>query len=117
MDSETSLETSWTMQLSSQSDGSTILIPYFLYNPATPPTLQTFDPQPWLSLEACALGGEFDRARIRLASDGIPCIVVITGLGPKRALLPIAVEREGEWLRVYLYQGSTPLRVDARRVP
>jgi hypothetical protein len=115
VDAQTSLDATWAMRTQTETDASTALIPYYLLKPATAPVAQTFDPQAWLSLEACALRGEFTRSRIQLGADGMPCVVVATGIGPRRALLPVAIEREGEWLHVHLYYRGTDLRVDARR--
>jgi hypothetical protein len=56
---------------------------------------------------------------VRIASDVAACTALAPGIGPQAALLPLTVEREGEWLRVRLYadQARGPeAREEARRV-
>lgn len=115
-DAENSLDATWAMQTRVESDGSKALIPYYQLKPTAPPAADAFDSQTWLSLEACALRGDFGKSRIRASADGMPCVVVATGVGPRRILLPVAIEREGDWLRFHLIYLGTDTRVDARRV-
>ncbi|MGH8123865.1 MAG: hypothetical protein ACREPT_13975, partial [Rudaea sp.] len=76
-----------------------------------------FDEAQWLSLEACALRGDFGKSSIAARSEGEPCAAAAIGIGGKRAFLPASIEREGDRLRVQLIFRGTPLRVDARRLP
>lgn len=115
-DAENSLDATWAMQTRIEGDGSKALIPYYQLKPPAPPAADAFDAQTWLSLEACALRGEFGKSRIRAGADGMPCVVVATGVGPRRILLPVAIEREGDWLRFHLIYLGIDTRVDARRV-
>jgi hypothetical protein len=75
-----------------------------------------FDQKQWLSLDACALGGRFAASRIvaQAPADEM-CVAETMGLGGKRAFLPTAVEREGNWLHVQLIYFGKPWRVDAQR--
>jgi hypothetical protein len=75
-----------------------------------------FDQKQWLSLDACALGGQFAAARIvaQAPADEM-CAAATMGLGGKRAFLPTTVEREGNWLHVQLVYFGKPWRVDAQR--
>jgi hypothetical protein len=117
-DPDISIDTTWAVQTHTEGDGSLSLIPHYLLKPpAAPPAAQGFDPQAWLSLEGCALRGEFGKARIQAAADGMPCMVVATGIGSQRALLPVAIERQGESLHLdFIYRGADT-QIDARKSP
>ena len=114
---ENAFDQTWAMQTRLEHDGSTSLIPYYQYKPKGLATVATFDPKTWLSLEACALRGEFTKARIRGMSEGEPCVAVTMSLGPIRTLLPVGIDREAEWLRLDLNYRGARTRIDARRVP
>lgn len=113
---ENAFDQTWAMQTRLEHDGSTSLIPYYQYKPTGPATVATFDPKTWLSLEACALRGEFTKARIKGMSEGEPCVAVTMSLGPIRTLLPVGMDREGEWLRLDLNYRGARMRIDARHV-
>lgn len=66
---------------------------------AQPGTGKSFDPKQWAALDACTLRGTSSRARADVAA----CAAIVPGLGVQAALLPIAFEADGEWLRVRLY--------------
>ena len=117
VDAENTFDQTWAMQTRVEYDGSRSLIPYYQYKPTAPATVATFDPKTWLSLEACALRGEFGKARIKGMSEGEPCVAVTMSIGPIRTLLPVGIDREGEWLRLDLNYRGARTRIDARRVP
>jgi hypothetical protein len=116
-DAENTFDQTWAMHTQVEHDGSTSLVPYYPFKATAPVTAATFDPQGWLSLEACALRGEFGTARIKGMSEGEPCVAVTMSIGPLRALLPVGLEREGEWLHLDLNYRGARTRIDARRVP
>jgi hypothetical protein len=107
----------WAMQTRAERDGSGALIPYYQFKQLASPSAATFDPQQWLSLEACALRGPFTRVRIEGFSEGEPCVAVTMGVGARRALLPVGILREGDRLRVDLNLRGERGRIDAERMP
>ncbi len=83
---------------------------------AQPGIGKNFDATQWTPLDACALRGT-SAALVR--ADAAACSAIVPGLGAQAALLPIAFQTEGEWLRVRLYadQARGPdARSEARRV-
>jgi hypothetical protein len=114
-DAESVYEQTWAMQTRTEYDGSKALVPYYQVKQTAVPLAATFDPHAWLSLEACALRGDFGKARIRAMSEGEPCAAASMGIGSKRALLPVAIEREGDSLHFDLNYKSARTRIDARR--
>ncbi|HEY0180065.1 MAG TPA: hypothetical protein VGC30_10595 [Dokdonella sp.] len=116
-DAEHAFDQTWAMQTRTEYDGSTALIPYYPYKPAAAPSAATFDPQGWLSLEACALRGAAAPQRIQGMSEGEPCVAVTMSLGPLRALLPVGLDREGDRLQLDLNYRGARTRIDARREP
>jgi len=116
---ESPREAVWAMQISRELDGSTALVPYNLRSsaPADATTPAAFDVGHWFSLEACALRGEFTQTRIDASADGMPCVVVATGIGQRRTLLPVAIVRSGSSLQVHLIYQGTDVLFDARHVP
>ncbi|HEY8011523.1 MAG TPA: hypothetical protein VIE67_11065 [Rudaea sp.] len=120
VDADTALDAVWAMNTSRRAfDKSLALIPYTLRPSVNAATVSAaaFDETQWLSLEACALRGDFGKSRINAHSEGEPCAAAGMGIGGKRAFLPASIEREGDRLRVQLILRGTPLRVDARRLP
>ncbi|MFT3792169.1 MAG: hypothetical protein QM741_14095 [Rudaea sp.] len=105
------------MQTRTEHDGSRALVPYYQLHQDAPPTAAAFDPEQWLSLEACALRGKFGARRIEAMSEGEPCVAVTMGVGARRALLPVGIVREADRLRVDLNLYGTRTHIDARRVP
>ncbi len=119
--SDTSLDAVWAMNVSRRAVQKVLeVIPYTL-SPAVDESsvkASTFDRTQWLSLEACALGGDFGKSRIVAQSPTDEmCVAETMGLGGKRAFLPSRVEREGDWLHVQLVYFGKPWRVDAHRLP
>ena len=117
VDAENVFDQAWAMEVRHEHDGSTALIPYYQYKPTGPATAATFDPKTWLSLEACALRGDFSNTRIQGMSEGEPCVAVTMSIGPLRTLLPVGIDCEGEWLHLDLTYHGARTRIDARRVP
>jgi hypothetical protein len=103
------------MQTRAEYDGSGSLIPYYQLQQAQTPAAATFDPHDWLSLEACALRGQFRKNRIEGLSEGEPCVAVSMSVGARRALLPVGFAREGAWLHVDLNLRGVRTRIDAKR--
>ena len=117
VDAENAFDQAWAMQVRHEHDGSTALIPYYQYKPTGPATAATFDPKTWLSLEACALRGDFSNTHIQGMSEGEPCVAVTMSIGPLRTLLPVGIDREGEWLHLDLNYHGARTRIDAHRMP
>jgi hypothetical protein len=117
--SDTSLDAIWAMNLSRSAPHKMLeLIPYTLTPAVDLASVKAseFDPKQWLSLDACALGGQFAVSRIVAAAPADEmCVAATMGLGGKRAFLPTMVEREGNWLHVQLIYFGKPWRVDAQR--
>jgi hypothetical protein len=117
--SDTSLDAVWAMNLSRSAPHKMLqLVPYTLTPAVDPASVQAaeFDRTQWLSLDACALGGQFSASRIvaQAPADEM-CVAETMGLGGKRAFLPTTVERESNWLHVQLIYFGKPWRVDAQR--
>jgi len=84
---------------------------------AAPATGKNFDPAQWAPLDACALHP--GNAATSFSGDAATCTVLAPGIGAQMALLPLALSRDGEWLRVRFYadQARGPdAREDLRRV-
>jgi hypothetical protein len=89
------------METHKEYDGSFSLVPYYQYKPSAPATAGIDYAHGWLSLEACALRGETGKtAHIDLQAEGAPCAVVTMNIGPRRALLPVSLERDGAHLKL-----------------
>jgi hypothetical protein len=117
--SDTSLDAVWAMKLSRSAPQKMLqLTPYTLIPSVDLASVQAakFDRKQWLSLDACALAGQFAASRIvAQAPTDEMCVAETMGLGGKRAFLPTTVEREGNWLHVQLIYFGKPWRVDAQR--
>jgi len=116
-DPESTFEQTWAMQLRIEHDGSGALIPYYQLHQDSMPTAAAFDGQGWLSLEACALRGEFTATHLKGIAEGEPCVAVSMSVGARRALLPVGFTREGDWLRLDMNLRSVRTRIDAKRSP
>ncbi len=115
-DPESSFDQTWAMEARVEYDGSGSLVPYYQLHQTAEPAAAAFDPHDWLSLEACALRGEFAKARVKGISEGEPCVAVSMSVGARRALLPVGFAREGEWLHLDMNLRNVRARIDARRV-
>jgi len=114
-DAETSFDQTWAMQTRVEHDGSGALIPYYQFKQTSEPVASAFTPEGWLSLEACALRGDFTKARIEAMSEGEPCVAVSMSVGARRALLPVGFVREGNTLHLDMNLRGVRTRIDADR--
>ena len=114
-DAESSFDQTWAMQTRVEHDGSGALIPYYQLKQTSVPDAATFNPQDWLSLEACAMRGNFAMARIQGMSEGEPCVAVSMSVGARRALLPVGFVGESEWLHLDMNLRGARTRIDAKR--
>ena len=112
-DPQTAFDQTWAMQMRVEHDGSGALIPYYQLKQETEPVAGTFNPQEWLSLEACALRGDFGKPRIEAMSEGEPCVAVSMSVGARRALLPVGFVREGRTLHLDMNLRGVRTRIDA----
>lgn len=84
-----------------------------------PASGDAFDAQQWTPLDACALRGAAASNGMRADADVAACSAIAPGIGTQAALLPVALEAEGEWLRLRLYADQArgaEARTEARRV-
>lgn len=114
-DPGTSFDQTWAMQLRKEYDGSYALIPYYQLHQDSPPQASAFDPAGWLSLEACALRGEFSKGKLEGIAEGEPCVAVSIGVGARNALLPVTYDREGDRLGIDLKLRGQRMHIDARK--
>jgi hypothetical protein len=118
--SEISLDAVWAMNLARGTDDKSLELIPFTLNPsvdAATVKASAFDKTQWLSLEACALRGNF--AKSPLVAQVPPnemCVAETMGLGGKRAFLPTWIKRDGDGLQVQLIYFGKPWRVEARRL-
>lgn len=118
LDATPPIDALWAMRSVADSSGAATLLPYRALV-ASPATAAAFDPKQWTPLDACVLRGAISAAGLRLAADVAACAALAPGIGASAALLPLGVEREGEWLRVRLYADQargTDAREEARQV-
>jgi hypothetical protein len=118
LDASTPLEATWAMRRSVAADGSVVILPHRA-SVAAPALGKAFDVKEWVPLDACALRGGADASGLQLSANGDACAVLAPGVGAQAALLPLAIERTGEWLhlRLYVDQARGPdAREDLRRL-
>src|SRR3954464_11715490 len=100
LDAAPPIEAVWGIHTVGQPDGAVALVPHrpLVATPAAAPAL---DAQQWAALDACTLRkpGNASVASADLAA----CAAIVPGIGAEAALLPLAIERDGEWLRVRFY--------------
>jgi hypothetical protein len=117
-DTQPALDAVWAMQRIEAGSGALTLLPYRA-NVADPATGGAFDVKQWIPLDACSLRGSSTATQLRVATDAAACAAIVPGIGPDSALLPLAIEREGEWLHLRLYADQARgavAREDARKV-
>jgi hypothetical protein len=114
-DPESKFDQTWAMQMRVEHDGSGALVPYYQLKQTTNPVAGAFDPKDWLSLEACALRGDFTKARIEAMSEGEPCVAVSMSVGARRALLPVGFVSDGAKLHLDMNLRGVRTRIDADR--
>jgi hypothetical protein len=118
LDAGAPLDASWAMRRVAEGDGRLVLLPHRALV-AAPARGKAFDARQWAPLDACALRGEGGPVAMRASAEPAACAALAPGIGTQAALLPLSVERDGEWLRVRLYadQARGPdAREDARKV-
>jgi hypothetical protein len=114
-DADTSFDQTWAMETRVEHDGSGALIPYYQFKQTSEPVASSFTSDGWLSLEACALRGDFTKARIEAMSEGEPCVAVSMSVGARRALLPVGFVSEGKTLHLDMNLRGIRTRIDADR--
>jgi len=118
VDSTPAMDATWAVRRIAADKGAVTLLPHRALV-AAPGTGEAFDPRQWTPLDACALRGTTTASAIQATADIAACATIAPGIGAQAALLPLAVEREGEWLHVRLYADQArgaQARSDARRV-
>ncbi|HEU4665867.1 MAG TPA: hypothetical protein VFS55_17700 [Dokdonella sp.] len=102
LDASTPLEASWALRQTTAADGGVVWLPH---RPivAQPARGKDFDVAQWTPLDACALRGQRRTQGLQYAADANACAVLAPGIGSDAALLPLAVELDGEWLHLRLY--------------
>ena len=113
-DPVSTFDQTWAMQIRIEHDGSGALIPYYQLRQDVAPTATAFDPRSWLSLEACALRGTFAATHVEAISEGEPCVAVSMNVGARRALLPVAVSRGADSLKLHMNLRGVRTLIDAR---
>jgi hypothetical protein len=99
LDANPPIDTTWAIRSVTQSDGAVSFVPHRPL--ATPAAASAFDAQQWAALDACTLRTP---ARAAIASaDLAACAAIVPGIGTEAALLPVAIERDGDFLYVRLY--------------
>jgi len=118
LDAAVPLDAVWAMQRIGTGDAAS-LVPHRALDASIAANAATFDVRQWVPLDACALHGTSTPTGAHVAADAAACTTLAPGLGAQTALLPIALEREGEWLRVRLYADQArgaDARVELRQV-
>ncbi len=118
LDSAPPVDVTWAMHRIAANVGVVTLLPHRALV-AAPATGEAFDPQQWTPLDACALRGTATTSGIRVVANADSCTTIAPGIGAQAALLPLAIEREGEWLHLRLYADQArgaQARLDARKV-
>lgn len=118
LDASPALDAVWAMHGDKVAAGQVALVPHRALV-AAPGTGAAFDPKQWAPLDACGLHGSADASSLHATADAAACAVIAPGVGTAAALLPLAIDREGEWLHVRLYADQArgaDARTDARLV-
>lgn len=118
LDAAPAMDVTWAMRGVAADGGAATLLPYRAIV-ASPEIGSAFDPQQWTPLDACALHGTATVSGIHVTADAAACATIAPGIGAQAALLPLAIEREGEWLRLRLYADQArgaEARSDTRKV-
>jgi len=117
LDATPALDAAWAIRTVGAPDGALAMTPYRSLV-AQPAAASAFDEKQWTPLDACALRSTAS-APYRASADTPACTAIAPGIGATAALLPLAVEREGEWLHIRLYADQArgaDAREDAREV-
>lgn len=111
------LDVTWAMRQLREADGSLVLVPHRARSPGAAAAAGLV-PAEWLPLDACALRAD-PGASGRWQADAARCSTVIPGIGSDAAVLPLAIEADGEWLRIRFVADQArgaDAREDLRRV-
>lgn len=114
LDASPSMDATWAFR---EDAGATAMLVPHRALVAAPSVGKNFDPAQWAPLDACALHPA--NPATSFAGDAATCTVLAPGIGAQMALLPLAVARDGEWLRVRFYADQargSEAREDLRRV-
>jgi hypothetical protein len=117
LDATPMLEAAWAIRTGTDGSGALVMTPHRSLS-AVPAAASAFDEKQWTPLDACALRSTA-AAPYRASADTAACIAIAPGVGATAALLPLAIEREGEWLHIRLYADQArgaDAREDAREV-
>jgi hypothetical protein len=115
LDASPNLEATWAMHSGADANGTWVWVPHRALSSTTAPA-SAFDAKQWTPLDACALRGAIGQ---RVEADVPGCTAIAPGIGTQAALLPLAVDHDGEWLHVRLYADQArgaDAREDARLV-
>lgn len=102
LDGTTPMQATWALHRSIAADGSVVMLPHRAAV-AAPAQGKAFDTREWVPLDACALHGDSGANGLRIAANPDACAILAPGVGAQAALLPLAIERTGEWLHLRLY--------------
>lgn len=115
LDATPAMDATWAMH-TTQAGGAVAVIPHRALV-AAPAAASAFDAQQWAPLDACVLRSA--AGGLRASADVAACTAIAPGIGAQAALLPLAIEHDGEWLRVRLYADQArgaDVREDTRQV-
>ena len=119
LEANPAIESTWALRSVTQAGGTLALTPYHALA-TTPAPATAFDAQQWTALDACTLRGTGGaNAPLNVNADTAACAAIAPGIGAGAALLPLGIEREGEWLHIRLYADQArgaDAREDAREV-
>jgi len=99
LDANPPMDATWAIHTVTQSDGALSFVPHRAL--ATPAAAPAFDLQQWAALDACTL--RTPAHATTASTDLAACAAIVPGIGTEAALLPLAIERDGDFLRVRLY--------------
>jgi hypothetical protein len=101
LDANPPIEAVWAIQSVTQSDGALTFVPHRLLFAMPTTIVPPFNQAQWAALDACTLRTP---ARASVASaDVAACAAIVPGIGTEAALLPLAIERDGDMLHLRLY--------------
>lgn len=111
------MDATWVIRTATDASGALSMTPYRSLGGA-PAATAAFDEKQWTPLDACVLRSTAS-APYRASAEIAACTAIAPGIGATAALLPLAIEREGEWLHIRLYADQArgaDTREDAREV-
>lgn len=117
LQSASPLHTRWLLH-QQQTGAGLRITPYHALVPEADPEAGS-DVRQWTALAACTLEGSRTQSGFLTSADVSACMTIAPGIGTAAALLPIALEFDGQWLRARLYSDQArgaDARHEARRV-